>query len=292
MDDATAAALVAYGDKWNDEFKKRGMPTVPNRATLIGEGLAKKEAQELSRMADPFKVEQVYNQANATVAISIQHPDYGFAVRHINTALLAATPSAVNILCDKVVEMKQELGYSVNKDFAAVFTSQKTKVPMSSESQRHTCKEHGNQLVSAQNPKTGETALRCPVDGCTTILRKQRKEGPSKEAKAAWMNSSPTVSPPPPPVTKPLDPNIGQVGPSGSDFSFQNSTPPELVWADKGLYLVQRIEQLGTEVWIDLSAAFANVEVTTGQINVGINQSIPGMKEVTLTMHPVMRVKP
>jgi hypothetical protein len=133
------------------------------------------DATELARMVEPFKVEQVYNQADATVAISIQHPDYGFAVRHIYTAQLARSPSAVNILRDKVAEMKKELGYSVNKDFAEVFTSQKPKVPMSSESQHHTCKEHGNQLVSARNQETGETALRCPVVGCTTILRKRRK---------------------------------------------------------------------------------------------------------------------
>jgi hypothetical protein len=156
-------------------------------------------------MAEPFKVEQVYNQADATVAISIQHPDYGFAVRHINTALLARAPSVVNILRDKVVEMKLELGYSVDREFSEVFTSQKPKVPMSPKSQHHTCKEHGNQLVSARNPKTGETALRCPVDGCTTILRKRRKSGPSEEAKAAWKDGSPMASASPPlkePVTE------------------------------------------------------------------------------------------
>jgi hypothetical protein len=161
----------------------------------------------LVRLAEPFQLRTVRIElaVDHYYDISIRHETHGYATRRISgNTLSAEAASPAFIVRDAIVSMKEELGFG--SSLYGNLKRKKEEVPIVlAQSQPHKCGKHGNQLVSAQNPKTGETALRCPVDGCTTILRKRRKSGPSEEAKAAWKDGSPMASASPPlkePVTE------------------------------------------------------------------------------------------
>lgn len=157
------------------------MPTVssPRKNVVYDEMTRLKETTDwpaLLLLAEPF---QLYTQRGELTVdhyfdISIHHDSHGYATRRVSGNTLTAEAAApAFIVRDAIIAMKKELGFgsSVYNDL-----KEKEEVPIVLvQPQRHACKEHGNQLVSARNPKTGETALRCPVDGCTTILRKRRK---------------------------------------------------------------------------------------------------------------------
>lgn len=176
-----ADELDQYGARWNDEFKKRGMPTVPTkndrRRVVYDEMTRLKETSDwdaLVRLAEPFSLHTVRGELTVDhyFDISIRHGAYGYATRRIGGSKLSANSSAPKFLvADAIVSMKKELGFTAGSGFDKPHSPY---VPPA-KSQHHKCGQHGNELVAAENKETGEKVLRCPVVGCTTILRKRRK---------------------------------------------------------------------------------------------------------------------
>jgi hypothetical protein len=192
LDEALANAIDEYGARWNDEFKRRGMPTVPTKKDLTKVARQDADLEILQRMADPFRLTVMHIKVDAVTEISISHPENGFARRRINDAELASVHSPLQMWKGKIKEMRAELGFGTS-DYDLPKTEDAVPIVPAAQSQHHTCGKHGNQLVAARNEETGETALRCPVTSCTTILRKRRKPVliPSEEAKAAWNAGAP-----------------------------------------------------------------------------------------------------
>lgn len=181
FDQGLVDELNKYGDRWNDEFKKRGMPTVPQvqpKDLLFDEMVRIKATDdwgELIRLASPFRLTAVRGELTVDhyFDVSILHDEYGYGTRRIGGNILNGNNGdPIVILTKAVIEMKKELGFGVNMG-----SSKKGKeVPTQLyKPQFPSCREHGNQLVAARSQKTGEDALRCPVVGCATILRKKRK---------------------------------------------------------------------------------------------------------------------
>jgi hypothetical protein len=189
VDEALANAIDQYGARWNDEFKKRGMLTVPTkngrRQVVYDEMTRLKETSDwdaLVRLAEPFSLHTVRGElaVDHYFDISIRHDTYGYATRRIGGNKLSGSAVAYSsapkfLVADAIVSMKKELGFG--SSIYGDLKGEKEVAPIApaAQSQHHTCGKHGNQLVTARNEETGETALRCPVVGCTTILRKRRK---------------------------------------------------------------------------------------------------------------------
>lgn len=149
----------------------------------------------LQRMAEPFRLTMMHIKADAVTEISISHPENGFARRRINDAELASVHSPLQMWKGKIKDMRAELGFGTS-DYDLPKTEDAVPIVVVAQSQHHTCGKHGNQLVAARNEETGETALRCPVVGCTTILRKRRKkQEPSTEFQQRIASNPISVSP-------------------------------------------------------------------------------------------------
>jgi hypothetical protein len=157
--------------------KKRGMPTVPTRrkTVVVDEMAWLKETSDwdaLVQLAAPFQLHTARGELTVDhyFDISIRHDSHGYATRRIVGSIL----SGIGVR-DAIIDMKKELGFgsSVYSDL------KKEEVPIvpvkQAQSQHHTCGRHGNQLVAARNTVTGESALRCPVVGCETVLVKRRR---------------------------------------------------------------------------------------------------------------------
>lgn len=141
---------------------------------------------DLDDIRGPYEVTLSYERTPGTIIedkihVSIKHEEFGYATRVVTLAggvLVWTRENQLREVQHAVRDMQTELGAkyaghdpNAKIEYAGDF-SEFTGVVRATPKPRN-CKTHGNALVPVRNRETGEAALRCPVLGCTVILRKR-----------------------------------------------------------------------------------------------------------------------